>query len=76
VDVGSYCAGDRLASEERRLFPGGRRMGVGRGLLRIGLRNGFGFLIAKSEELENTIEERGIVHSRARSQGLLVNDNR
>ena len=26
-------------------------MGVGRGLLRIGLRNGFGFLIAKSEEL-------------------------
>ena len=31
-------------------------MGVGRGLLRIGLRNGFGFLIAKSEELENTIE--------------------
>ena len=27
-------------------------MGVGRGLLRIGLRNGFGFLIAKSEELE------------------------
>jgi len=55
VDVGSYCAGDRLASEERRLFPGGRRMGVGRGLLRIGLRNGFGFLIAKSEELEPSV---------------------
>ena len=30
-------------------------MGVGRGLLRIGLRNGFGFLIAKSEELERSV---------------------